>query len=800
MERYLLLSNGSAICICPPQAYVLSPSAEYTLIVSQLNQSTHLTRFVPNKHRRGVMRLVQFRNKYASKLPFVVDHVVHEEGGAKQSLEYNDWYASPLKDEWNLSSFNSKNDQSSMKICPSGRRLLYSTRVYFTPANIAQEDDKSMLLSKSLDFVYPITAAPDDILAIYRYLSMLHAESNKYYSIYQSSTLHTKPLEVHCQGARSVTESMEFFRYIYPEVLLLINNCSSIYNSYKDPFVTIPDVEFEVPDIYYPVFMNQKQYKRDYSAVLQEIELQIDMANDSPNFNGLFPIDLITNCKPKAEANPIKHQDTGSYTLQDVLCMDEPSKSQVDKNLDDCPLIYITHDACHIPLNSSSRRSRVVHGSVNKNSQKGPIISDQNVSYLFVYNAGENSSGTKLCPISPYVASNLPVSIESETHTAAEGADSVSSAARVSESWKNECENRDKTMDYRLSSSQDVEVWIQWDAKVDVNGNNTSQSGIGDNIAVISLVGSENDFVHVKICESNAVTHESVLHLSLFILNNASVDEKQEAPHDSDFDFYSLSPYDQSLIPHCPWLSPEAVKDDINSDTLAADSYHHLRGVVLRLMGMQKHISIQCQQYKLNHSHTISGSPSRKPTLSNYSMGLIPTVSVFASHPVNTSDVRATSREEVMSIALPVNSFRNSHRRELDSFLGYLLNVCMEISVKPVQNSYSTPTKHSIPNAGLGYISSLPSGMREQWIDSVAPGVSDKTQSYDPFSNTSNERCLQLINDATGTVFTQLSPNMVRGRFADRTLLNYNSDIQVCTCLHRPQCIAVHVNMYLKYV
>ena len=219
-------------------------------------------------------------------------------------------------------------------------------------------------------------------------------------------------------------------------------------------------------------------------------------------------------------------------------------------------------------------------------------------------------------------------------------------------------------------------------------------------------------------------------------------------------------------------------------------------------------------------------------------MGLSPTVSVFSSHSRDkkTDTTDTGPREEIMSIGLPINTSHQWNYTELTSFLHYLVRVCCDIDTKPNQCvNYCTPTKPtntstntstntgtSSPVVSVGYVSSLPPGMHEHMIDCDSiPGIGISTGigigSGTPYTNditptltdthTTNTtttatttKYLQLTNNSTGTVLTQLSSSMVRGRFADRSLLTYNHDIQVCGVCYMVFVVSTVYYLYLASI
>jgi len=156
------------------------------------------------------------------------------------------------------------------------------------------------------------------------------------------------------------------------------------------------ELELELPDVYYPVFINQKQLTGsgigDNCGVLQEIAFQVDIGD-----------------RPSSMNSNVNH-GTGSYTLHDILCMNENSCKQGREGIStgkgsyrNNSMLYITHDVCHVPLNTHISRgldgntttgntntgTNTTTGNINgTNNHDSHIVSDEYVSYMFVYNGG----------------------------------------------------------------------------------------------------------------------------------------------------------------------------------------------------------------------------------------------------------------------------------------------------------------------------------------------------------------------------------------------------------------------------
>jgi len=621
---------------------------------------------------------------------------------------------------------------SSVSLCASGKRLLFTTDVYFAPTNTAEENDKNVLfVLKKQKFEFPLPYAPADLQSIHNF----GIAQKQYVAETETETVsaggadwahfqvHSKPVKVECQSASSANSSLDFFEYILPELPLLANS-ADYFPVFVRKLQKYHESTFKT-DVFGEAFDLGSILSRHDGADLLKSEEGAEVLWITHELNLAASYDHSQCSSSSGGGGSGMELTDGVYRWVDGLVSRDP-ESGIGKFCDtgntDADTGIVTAqtraDASHAPALEIEREDMAL-GAEGEGCCRGrgsgsasSCLSTPGVDIVFVYTGLSHESGAEL------------------------GRDEVPA----------------------------VECWITFD-----DADAPAATVSGRHIAVFSLL--DGDFVRVQIHCDDAGSPPPVdlsLHLSLFLIlhdeedGGGGGDDTGSGPR--EFPEYSeCRDLHGELIPDMPWLrliNAAAVPGD------EATKYTHVKDIVLRILAMKQHCARQLRAAggaPVGRSRTPAQvafkTPPRQwrlaPTLEVTSqVGLGPHV---GDRGLVGADGCLFSYQDETRLPLSVDAILTSMRH----YSGYLRGRAAAIAPDVCSPPGTT-------DADTGVL--VPSGMKEHYLALPAPfrGSGDDDVP-------SPRRLIQLVNSENDTVLTQTSPTAVRGKFPGRVMINFDA-------------------------
>lgn len=165
MERLILMSNGVSCGIfthAKPYIYImLNSECDFIRVTCGDYENNHLLRYVPSAYKPYAFKVLRFRNTHSSK-PYCVKHLYSNSSeSCRTRTNWQTMRSSKL--EWNWCGATSDDGESSLLLCPFGRRIVYISDCIFLDEDIAGMVNKKDPLSTRLILNFSPPQCPNDL-------------------------------------------------------------------------------------------------------------------------------------------------------------------------------------------------------------------------------------------------------------------------------------------------------------------------------------------------------------------------------------------------------------------------------------------------------------------------------------------------------------------------------------------------------------------------------------------------------------------------------------------------------------